>query len=103
MVSLKSSHIYIESDMVETVFCDENYAYAVYKIESSLLLLTPVSNQWFARMHKNPTPFLLKNRNLKGDKTLPIREILIDNNLDTTDRDLAFELIKKTSLLKVKL
>ena len=43
------------------------------------------------------------NHSLKRDKTLAIREILIDNDLETTDRELDFEIVKKTNLIKVKL
>ena len=45
----------------------------------------------------------VKSRNLKGDKTLAIREILIDNDLDMTDRDLDYEIIEKTNLIKVSI
>ena len=36
-------------------------------------------------MNEKPAQFLLKDRNLKGDKTLAIREILIDNDLEITE------------------
>ena len=66
------------------------------------MLITPVSSQWFVKMHE-PTQFLLKSRNLKGDRTLAIREILIDNDLDTTDRDLEYEIVEKTNLIKISM
>jgi len=101
-VYLKSSHIYLDAELVQTVFGIVHYAYVTYVVEQNSLLITPVSSQWFVKMHK-PTQFLLKSRNLKGDKTLAIREILIDNDLDVTDRDLNYELIEKTSLIKVSM
>jgi hypothetical protein len=52
---------------------------------------------------QEPTQFLLKSRNLKGDRTLAIREILIDNDLDTTDRDLEYEIVEKTNLIKISM
>ncbi len=99
-IALKSSHIYLESELVETIFGNVHYAYAAYLKEKHQLLITPVSSQWFVKMHK-PAQFLLKSRNLKGDKTLALREILIDNEIDTTDRELDFEVIAKTKLIKV--
>ena len=54
-------------------------------------------------MNKKPSQFLLKSRNLIGDKTVAIREILIDNDLPIHDRDLDYELIEKTELLKIRL
>ena len=99
-VTLKSSHIYLESDLVNTIFGNIHFAYVTYVEEQKRILITPVSSQWFVKMFK-PTQFLLKSRNLKGDRTLAVREIFIDNNLDTTDRDLEYEIVKKTKLIKV--
>ena len=101
-IVLKSSHIYLESDLVETIFEDILYAYIKYLPDQERLLITPVSSQWFVKMYE-PTQFLLKSRNLKGDRTLAIREILIDEDLDTNDRVLEFEIIEKTKLIKVNL
>lgn len=101
-ISLKSSHIYLENDLVESIFENIHYAYIKYLKDQNRLLITPVSSQWFIKMYE-PTQFLLKSRNLKGDRTLGIREILIDNDLDTNDRLLDFEIIKKTKLIKVSL
>ena len=50
-----------------------------------------------------PTQFLLKSRNLKGDRTLAIREILIDNDINMTDRVLEYEIVEKTNLIKVNM
>jgi len=98
-ISLKSSHIYLENDLVETIFENIHYAYIKYLKDQNRLLITPVSSQWFIKMYE-PTQFLLKSRNLKGDKTLAIREILIDNDLDTTDRILEFENCRKNKTYK---
>lgn len=102
-ISLKSTHIYFESELIEHIFNNIHYAYAVYNKNLNQLLITPVSSQWFVKMYEKPAQFLLKERNLKGDKTLAIREIFIDNELDMTDRDLKYEIIKKTKLIKISL
>jgi len=99
-VTLKSSHIYLEVDMVTSIFGNIHYAYVTYVKDQKKILITPVTSQWFAKMFE-PTQFLLKSRNLKGDRTLAIREILLDNDLDTSDRELKFEIIEKTKLIKV--
>tara|TARA_R110000744_G_scaffold9421_4_gene30159 strand:+ start:13039 stop:13359 length:321 start_codon:yes stop_codon:yes gene_type:complete len=101
-ISLKSSHIYIVSELIKPIFGDVPYAYITYVKEQGTILITPVSSQWFVKMYK-PTQFLLKSRNLKGDRTLAIRELLIDNNLDMTDRNLEYEVIEKTNLIKVSI
>ena len=101
-ITLKTSHIYLDNGLIEPIFKEIHYAYVTYVEEQGNILITPVSSQWFVKMYK-PTQFLLKSRNLKGDKTLAIREILIDNDLDTADRDLEYEIIKKTNLIKVNI
>lgn len=101
-ITLKSSHIYLENDLVDQIFENIHYAYVKYLTEQKRLLITPVSSQWFVKMYE-PTQFLLKSRNLKGDRTLAIREILIDNDLEIIDRDLEFEIIEKTRLIKIKI
>ena len=101
-VILKSSHVYLNSELVESIFGSIHYAYVTYAVEQKKMLITPVSSQWFVKMHK-PTQFLLKSRNLKGDRTLAIREILIDNDLDTTDRILEYEIVESTNLIKISM
>jgi len=101
-ITLKTSHIYLDKELVKRIFGEIYYAYVIYVEEQGKVLITPVSSQWFVKMYK-PTQFLLKSRNLKGDKTLAIREILIDNDLDMTDRNLTYEIIEKTNLIKVSI
>ncbi|WP_299533567.1 hypothetical protein [Ulvibacterium sp.] len=99
-LSIRSSHVYFTAELAKKVFQQVHYAYVTYAKEQGHLLITPVSSQWFVKMYE-PTQFLLKERNLKGDKTLALREIFIDNELDSTDRNLEYEWIEKTNLIKV--
>jgi len=99
-VTLRSSHVTLNAALVQRVFDSINYAYVTYVAEQKKILITPVSSQWFVKIYK-PTQFLLKSRNLKGDRTLAIREILIDHDLDTADRVLKFEIVEKTNLIKI--
>jgi hypothetical protein len=101
-ITLKTSHIYLDNELIEPIFGEIHYAYVTYVEEQGNILITPVSSQWFVKMYK-PTQFLLKSRNLKVYKTLAIRYILIYNDLDTADRDLEYEIIEKTSLIKVSI
>lgn len=99
-ITLKTSHIYLDSEIVKTFFEDVNFAFIVYNEEQKSILISPVTSVWFKKMYK-PAQFILKSRNLKGDKTLAIREILIDNDLDDSDRELKADYILKTKLIKV--
>ena len=46
---------------------------------------------------------MLKARNLKGDKTLAIHEIIIDHGLEGEDQDLNYEIMDNTKLIKIEL
>ncbi|MEM6893151.1 MAG: hypothetical protein AAF554_05625 [Bacteroidota bacterium] len=99
-VVLRSSHVLLKAELVQKVFQQIHYAYVTYVKDKKHLLVTPVSSQWFVKMYE-PTQFLLKDRNLKGDKVLAVREIFIDNDLNSSDRELSYEWIEKTNLLKI--
>ena len=83
-ITLKSSHLYIPGEIATKVFGDDPQAYLAYQAERGTLLVAPVSQQWFYKMHK-PSQHLLKTRNLQGDKTIALHEILIDNALDALE------------------
>jgi len=88
-VSLKASHIYLDADIVQKLFAGEVHVYVAYDPAKSLLLITPIDNQIFLALYK-PVQVLLKDRNLKGDKTIALHEILIDHKLDDQDRALEY-------------
>ncbi|NRB60740.1 MAG: hypothetical protein HRU50_12480 [Winogradskyella sp.] len=102
MVALKASHIQLDNSIVSKVFQNIHYAYVAYAKAQNRLLITPVSSKWFVKMYE-PTQFLLKDKNLKGDKSIAVREILIDNNIEQQDRPLNFEVVEKTNLIKIQL
>ena len=99
-ISLQSSHIFLENHLANKVFGQVHYAYASYREQQ--LLITPVSSQWFAKMYE-ASQFLLKTKNGNGDRAIAIHEILIENDIDVSDRDLNYEIISKTNLIKINL
>ena len=56
----------------------------------------------FKKIHKAGQQ-MLKDRNLKGDKSIALHEILIDHQIDETDRELTYELAPGMKILNVKL
>ena len=101
-IFLKLTHVNIDAEIVKSVFDNIHYAYVTYLANRNQILITPVNSVWFTKLYK-PTQFLLKSRNLKGDKTLAIREIFIDNELDTHDRDLSYVVEEGLNLIKITL
>jgi len=101
-IRLQSSHVQLSAALAEKVFNKIHYAYVTYVKDKGHLLITPVNSQWFVKLYE-PTQFLLKDRNLQGDKTIALRELFIDHDLDPADRELDFEWIEKTNLLKISI
>ena len=100
-VSLRNSNLLIEAGIARTAFGDDFQISLVYYPDRQTLLVAGKSKAFFEKLHQTNW-LLLKDRNLLGDKSIKIRELLLDNDLDDTDRDLAYEL-KTTGILSIML
>jgi hypothetical protein len=98
---LKNGHIIIPADIFTKWLDADNYVNMVYYPERSQLLVAAKSKTFFEKMHETKW-MVLKDKNMFGDKTLYVREILIDNDLDEADRSLSFE-IKNTGIVTIAL
>ncbi|HHG86225.1 MAG TPA: hypothetical protein ENJ82_15855 [Bacteroidetes bacterium] len=92
----------IDHEVASQIFGDDLNVYVVYYADRKTLMIAPASDEIFKKLHK-AAQHILKDRNLKGDKTIALHEILIDNQLDETDRNLAYELQAELGILNVKL
>lgn len=101
MLQLKNGHIWFEKSLVETLFGEEEKANMVYYPERKTLLLAARSKAFFEKMHKVHWT-VLKIRNLNGDKTISVQDLILDNELDGTDRLLPYE-IKNTGIISIEL
>ncbi len=101
-LQLKACHLVIAHQLVQEVFGDETHVFLRYYPERKSLLLAPVSQSWFKKMHE-ASQFMLKNKNLQGDKTVAIHEILIDHEIDEEDKILTFEIQGKGKVLNIRL
>ena len=102
MLQLNSSHLHISHEIAEKIFPGEKSVFMVYYPKKQSLMIAPISDELFKNLHK-AGQHMLKDRNLKGDKTIALHEILIDNQLDETDRELEYELVPGLGILNVKL
>jgi hypothetical protein len=89
-ISLRNSHLIIDAAIANDYFNDESHVNVVYYPERRTLLMAPASDDLFKGLHKT-SMVMLKLKNGKGDKSVTIQEIVIDNEIDPTDRDLAFK------------
>jgi hypothetical protein len=102
-LKLLASHLLISADLIEKHFAGATHTYVMYYPERHDLLIAPVTNGAFYKVHPNARQQMLKNRNARGDKSISLQEILIDNGIDETDRTLEYEYREKVGFLKIKL
>ncbi len=88
-VSLRNRHLLVAAELAADAFGEVAQVYVVYYPAQKALLLAPMGDEIFPTIHK-PALQMLKSRNLIGDKSISLEEILIDNELDDSDRTLPF-------------
>ncbi|MCB0560829.1 MAG: hypothetical protein H6573_18500 [Lewinellaceae bacterium] len=101
-VALKSSHLYLAAELVSKAFGEDKNVYVIYYPEPRTLMIAPATDETFKTIHKAEQQ-ILKDRNLRGDKTIALHTILIDHQLNNSDRALEYELQPALGILKVNL
>lgn len=101
-VQLKTSHLLIDNTLASEAFGVDQNVNLIYYPKRGLLMIAPVSDELFTKLHKAKR-HMLKDRNVEGDKTIALHELLIDNEIDSTDRSLDFEYQKELGVLSVNL
>lgn len=99
-VQLQASHLLISREIAEPAFGTEKNVYLVYYASQRSILIAPVSDEVFKKMHK-ASQHMLKNKNLKGDKSIALHGLLIDEEIDATDRALVYDFQPELGILKV--
>lgn len=99
-LSLKSQHIIVYQALADKLLPGETHVLLKYDTAEKILLVAPATKSEFKVNHK-AAQHMLKDRNLKGDKAIAIHEILIDHELDPTDRELPF--FEEDGIMKITL
>ena len=100
-MKLQNGHIIIPAEIVTMVLENEIQISWVYYPDRKTLLMAGKSKTFFEKMHKTEWQ-TLKDKNREGDKSFFVRAILIDHDLDETDRDLSFDL-KTTGIISIEI
>jgi len=101
-VQLKGSHLWIDRSVAADIFGEDLNVNLIYYANQRTLMIAPYSNDLFTKIHKAKR-HMLKDRNAKGDKTIALHELLIDNEINSQDRNLEFEAQKEIEVLSVNL
>ncbi len=99
-VFMEGSHLCLSGAMVSQVFKEEENTFLAFYPEKKLLLLSPVSNAFFKKMHPS-TQHMLKRKNLKGAKSVALHELLIDHELSVSPGPLDYEYREQSAILKI--
>jgi hypothetical protein len=100
MVKLSNAHIILNSALVASLFGDAARASWVYYPQRNTLLVAAGQDALFKSLHKT-SDSILKYSNSQGDRSIAVRELLIDQNLDDSDRELAFVADAQMKILTV--
>lgn len=101
-VALHDGHLIIGCAIARQVFGNTFTALLTYYPQRHTLLLACVSDEAFKTIHKAQQG-LLKVRNKRGDMALSIQAILVDHQIDDSNRTLPYELREGSGILIVTL
>ena len=65
-------------------------------------MIASTSDKDFKSLHK-AKQYMLKDKSVNGDKSIALHELIIDNEIDSSDRELEFEVQAELKILNVKL
>lgn len=101
-VYLAAGHICIKKAVAEQVFGNETVVLTVFYAKDNTFMAAPASEPLFKTIHK-ASQQMLKLKNAAGDKSIAVQEVLLDNDLSSSDRDLAFVVEDALHILKITL
>jgi len=101
-VYLEAAHICIKKNIAEKIFGLESVVLSVFYAKDNTFMAAPASEELFKTIHK-ANQQMLKIKNVAGDKSISIQELLLDNDIEENDRDLEFVIEEALHILKVKL
>ncbi|MBU6342431.1 MAG: hypothetical protein KGS48_13125 [Bacteroidetes bacterium] len=89
LVKLQARHLWIDGSLAADLIGEAPCVYLVYYPERKALLLAPIDESYFTTVHK-ANQALVKLRNIKGDRSISLQELLIDHDIPDDDRPLPF-------------
>ena len=99
-VYLESSHLCIKKNISDKIFGEANVVLTVYYPQEHCFMVAPGEEEFFKKIHKAKQQ-MLKSKNLQGDKSISLHELLLDEGIEATNRDLEFVLEETLKILKV--
>lgn len=101
-VRLKAQYLILDREIVAAALGEAQQIQLVFYANTRTLLLAAKEDPVFPTIHKAKI-MLLKDRTAQGDKSVSLHEILIDHELDDSDRDLPYRWDETTPFLTINL
>ena len=101
-VQLKNQHLWLSASLAGPLFGVVAQVFVAFESPAGPLRVAPMDHPTFSKAHKASLQ-MLKSRNLAGDKTISLQELLIDQSLDDSDRPLSWEADYEQRILLVSL
>jgi hypothetical protein len=99
-VYMEGGHICIKASIAEKIFGPDSMALCIYYPNDRTFMAAPAGDDLFRTIHKGK-PQILKSKNKAGDRSISIQELLLDNDIDDTNRSLDFVAEEALNILKV--
>lgn len=90
MVQLYNGHIVLSNVLVHQLFTNCEKLTWVYYAEKKCFMAAGITDTFFKTIHKTQEA-LLKHRNNNGDRSISIQELILDNDIDNTNRLLDYK------------
>lgn len=100
MVNITNRHLIISKDIVNEILGDCSQVNWVYYPQKKAVMIASQQDDLFKSLHKTSMS-LLKYKNSKGDRSISLEELLIDNDLDQNDRILDYQADQQMKILTV--
>jgi hypothetical protein len=102
MVKFSNAHIIIDKKIVADVFGDSAKVSWVYYPKKDIMMIANASDEFFKSIHKTSNS-ILKHKNEKGDRSISIEELIIDNEVNDAERNLNFTVDNTIKILNISL
>ena len=101
-VGLQSHHLVVPAAVATQIFGESRNAHVVYYAERRTLLVASGDDTLFTQLHK-ARKCMLKDKNARGDKSIALHDILLDNQVASLDRELEYQIDTGLSILQIQL
>jgi hypothetical protein len=101
-MNIANGHLIVPVHIANNLFADAAQVNWVYYPQKGNMLIASQYDELFKSLHKTNMS-MLKYKNADGDRSISIQELILDNELDKSDRPLPFVADEKMKILTVSL